>query len=51
MSENVENDYDINLKIDEKLYHYKSVKKTNIFLNGHIEFNKTEASGSLTFSL
>ena len=37
MSENIENDYDINLKIDEKLYHYKSVKKTNIFLNGHIE--------------
>jgi WD40 repeat protein len=37
MSEEKENDYEINLKIDENLFKYKSIKKANIILNGHIE--------------
>ena len=37
MSEEKENDYEINLKIDENLFKYKSIKKANILLNGHIE--------------
>ena len=37
MSENIENDYDLNLKVDKELFNYKSVIKTSILLNGHIE--------------
>ena len=37
MSENIENDYDINLKIDQNLFKYTSIKKTSIPLKGHIE--------------
>ena len=37
MSENIENDYDLNLKVDKELFKYKSVIKTSILLNGHIE--------------
>ena len=37
MSENIENDYVINLKIDQNLFKYTSIKKTSIPLKGHIE--------------
>lgn len=35
--ENIEDDYDIKLKIDEKLFKYKSIKKSTISLKGHVE--------------
>ena len=34
---NIEDDYDINLKIDQDLFKYNSLKKTSILLKGHIE--------------
>ena len=36
-SEKIENDYDVNLKINKEIFHYKSVKKLPILLKGHIE--------------
>ena len=34
---NIENDYDINLKIDKEYFKYSSVKKSSILLKGHFE--------------
>lgn len=36
-SEKIENDYDVNLKINKEIFHYNSVKKLPILLKGHIE--------------
>jgi len=36
-TENIENDYDVNLKINKDIFHYNSVKKLPILLKGHIE--------------
>ena len=36
-SEKIENDYDVNLKINKETFHYESVKKLPILLKGHVE--------------
>jgi WD40 repeat protein len=36
-SENIENDYDVNLKINKESFHYETVKKLPILLKGHAE--------------
>ena len=36
-SEKIENDYDVNLKINKEIFHYSKVKKLPILLKGHIE--------------
>jgi WD40 repeat protein len=36
-SEKIENDHDVNLKINKEIFHYKSVKKLPILLKGHLE--------------
>ena len=36
-SENIENDYDVKLKINKETFHYETVKKLPIVLKGHVE--------------
>ena len=36
-SQNIENDYEVNLKVNKEIFHYNSVKKLPILLKGHIE--------------
>ena len=36
-SEKIENDYDVNLKVNKEIFHYETVKKLPILLKGHVE--------------